>query len=63
MQLWQAGEAVEVAYIGGVFASRRLLERYRMLVEFEAGNRCAAPLRGPAEGALLEAVRSSRSAA
>ena len=63
MQLWQAGEAVEVAYIGGVFASQRLLERYRMLVEFEPGSRCAAPLHGPAEGALLEAVRSSRSAA
>jgi len=58
-QLWQPGEAVEVAYIGGVFASQRLLERYRMLVELEAGNRCVAPLRGPAEGALLEAIRNS----
>lgn len=56
-QLWQPGEAVEVAYIGGVFGSQRLLERYRMLVELEAGNTCAAPLRGPAEGALLEAIR------
>jgi N-acetylglucosamine kinase-like BadF-type ATPase len=56
-QLWRPGEAVEVAYIGGVFGSPRLLERYRMLVELEAGNRCAAPLRGPAEGALLEAIR------
>jgi N-acetylglucosamine kinase-like BadF-type ATPase len=58
-QLWRPGEAVEVAYIGGVFASQRLLERYRMLVELEAGNRCAAPLHGPAEGALLEAVRAT----
>ena len=58
-QLWQPGEAVEVAYIGGVFSSRRLLERYRMLVEFEAGNRSIAPLRGPAEGALLEAIRAT----
>jgi hypothetical protein len=57
--LWQPGEPVDVAYIGGVFASQRLLERYRMLVELEAGNRCAAPLRGPAEGALLEALRSA----
>jgi hypothetical protein len=35
------------------------MERYRMLVELDAGNRCAAPLRGPAEGALLEAIRAA----
>jgi len=58
-QLWQPGETVEVAYIGGVFTSQRVLERYRMLVELEAGNRCAAPLHGPAEGALLEAIRGT----
>jgi N-acetylglucosamine kinase-like BadF-type ATPase len=57
--LWRPGEPVDVAYIGGVFASQRLLERYRTLVELETGNRCAAPLRGPAEGALLEALRSA----
>jgi hypothetical protein len=57
--LWRPGEFVDVAYIGGVFTSQRLLERYRMLVELEAGNRYAAPLRGPAEGALLEALRSA----
>jgi N-acetylglucosamine kinase len=57
-QLWQPGQAVEVAYTGGVFLSQLLLERYRMLVELEAGNRCAAPLHGPAEGALLEAIRA-----
>ena len=58
-QLWQPGEAVDVAYIGGVFTSKPLLERYRTLVEIIPGNRCAAPLRGPAEGALLEAIRQS----
>lgn len=58
-QLWQPGVAVDVAYIGGVFTSQRLLERYRTLVEFGAGNRCAAPLHGPAEGALLEAIRAA----
>ncbi len=57
-QLWQPGESVDVAYIGGVFSSPRILERYRLLVELEAGNRCTAPLHGPAEGALLEAIRS-----
>jgi len=57
-QLWQAGDAVELAYIGGVFQSRIVLERFRMLVELEDGIRCVAPQRGPAEGALLEAYRS-----
>jgi N-acetylglucosamine kinase-like BadF-type ATPase len=58
-QLWKPGDAVDVAYIGGVFAGPRLLERYRTLVELEAGNRCAEPLHGPAEGALLEAIRAT----
>jgi N-acetylglucosamine kinase-like BadF-type ATPase len=56
-QLWKAGEAVDVAYIGGVFESQTLRERFRLLVEMEAGNRCGPPLHGPAEGALLEAYR------
>jgi N-acetylglucosamine kinase-like BadF-type ATPase len=58
-QLWSAGDAVEVAYIGGVFESRILRERFTMLVEMEAGNRCGPPLHGPAEGALLEAYRAA----
>ena len=57
-QLWQPDDAVEVAFIGGVFQSPMLLERFRLLVEMEAGNRCAPPRRGPAEGALLEAYRA-----
>jgi N-acetylglucosamine kinase-like BadF-type ATPase len=57
-QLWMPGEAVEVAYIGGVFESEYLRERFRMLVELEAGTRCGPPLHGPAEGALLEAYRA-----
>jgi N-acetylglucosamine kinase-like BadF-type ATPase len=57
-QLWLAGDAVEVAYIGGVFQCGRLLERFRMLAEFEEGTRCHPPIHGPAEGALLEAYRS-----
>jgi N-acetylglucosamine kinase-like BadF-type ATPase len=56
-QLWKPGEAVDVAYIGGVFESQTLRERFRLLVEMEAGNRCGPPLHGPAEGALLEAYR------
>ncbi len=34
-QLWHAGEAVTVAYIGGVFHSRAVRERFRGLVESE----------------------------
>lgn len=56
-QLWESGEAVDVAYVGGSFHSAQLLERFRLLVELEAGNRCGPPLYGPAEGALREAVR------
>jgi len=58
-QLWQPGDGVEVAYIGGVFQSRIVLERFRLLVEMEEGNRCRPPRYGPAEGALLEAYRAA----
>lgn len=56
-QLWAAGEAIDLAYVGGVFGSRALLERFRSLVELESGVRCVAPRYGPVEGALLEAYR------
>jgi N-acetylglucosamine kinase-like BadF-type ATPase len=56
-QLWQSGEPVDVAYVGGVFESDFVREKFRMLVEMEEGCRCAAPLNGPDEGALLEAYR------
>ena len=59
-QLWQPGEAVEVAFVGGVFESASLRERFRLLVEMEAGSRCHTPLHGPAEGALFEAIRAAR---
>jgi len=58
-QLWQPGDAVEIAYSGGVFESRMLLERFRLLVEMEAGNRVRAPLRPPHLGALREAYRAA----
>jgi N-acetylglucosamine kinase-like BadF-type ATPase len=57
-QLWKPGDAVEVAYIGGVFHSLIVLERFRMLVELVDGI-CIAPRRTPAEGALHEAYRSA----
>jgi N-acetylglucosamine kinase-like BadF-type ATPase len=58
-QLWREGEAVQVAYIGGVFESAILRGRFQALVELQDGVTCGPPLRGPADGALLEAIRSS----
>jgi N-acetylglucosamine kinase len=57
-QLWKPGAPVDVAYIGGVFHSSTVLERFRTLAELEPGNRCGPPRHGPAEGALLEAYRA-----
>lgn len=58
-QLWNPGEPVEIAYVGGVFRSGAVLERFRLLVEMENGARLIAPRFGPAEGALLEAYRAA----
>jgi N-acetylglucosamine kinase-like BadF-type ATPase len=58
-QLWEPGAPVRVAYIGGVFHSGLLLERYRTLLELEPGAACAPPVYGPAAGALLEAYRAA----
>jgi N-acetylglucosamine kinase-like BadF-type ATPase len=57
-QLWKPGEPARLAWIGGVFRSRMLLERYRFLVELEDGNRAGPPEHGPAVGALIEAYRA-----
>ena len=57
--LWSEGEAVEVAYIGGVFQSAAVLQGFRGLVELQDGTQCGPPWRGPAEGALREAYRSA----
>jgi N-acetylglucosamine kinase-like BadF-type ATPase len=57
-QLFEAGERALVAYVGGVFRSKILLERFRSLLE-GAGNRVMAPIYGPAAGALLEAYRAA----
>jgi N-acetylglucosamine kinase len=58
-QLWPPGTRVDLSYIGGVFESEILLERFRTLIELEGGSRCGPPLHGPAEGALLEAWRAA----
>jgi N-acetylglucosamine kinase-like BadF-type ATPase len=56
-QLFTPPGPVEVCYSGGVFGSAPLLERFRMLVELEEGNRVSAPRHSAAQGALLEAFR------
>lgn len=56
-QLFDAGAPARVSYVGGVFRNVRILERFRMLMEFELGNTVAAPVYGPAAGALIEAYR------
>jgi N-acetylglucosamine kinase len=56
-QLWPPEVWVDVAYIGGVFESRIVLERFRFLLEMN-GNRVGPPLHPPAHGALLEAYRA-----
>ena len=58
-QLFQPGEPARVSYGGGVFRSRILLERFRMLIEMEDGNQVAPPAFGPAAGALLEAYQAA----
>jgi hypothetical protein len=44
-------------YVGGVFRSTRVLERFRMLMEFEIGKHGGRAGLRPAAGALLEAYR------
>ncbi|HEX5430402.1 MAG TPA: BadF/BadG/BcrA/BcrD ATPase family protein, partial [Bryobacteraceae bacterium] len=57
-QLFAPEETAIVSYTGGVFRSRALFERFRMLVELDA-NRIAPPVHGPAAGALIEAYRAA----
>jgi N-acetylglucosamine kinase-like BadF-type ATPase len=57
-QLFREGERVKVAYVGGVFNSGVLLERFRLLVELEEGNHLIPPQYGPAAGALIGAYEA-----
>lgn len=54
-QLFEQNAPVTVSYTGGVFRSEMLLERFRLLVELEDGNRLISPHFGPGTGALIEA--------
>jgi N-acetylglucosamine kinase len=61
-QLWTEGETVRVAWVGGVFQSALLLERFRVLTTLEDGVVCEAPKHGPAAGALVLAWRAAGTA-
>jgi N-acetylglucosamine kinase-like BadF-type ATPase len=58
-QLWAEGDAARVAWVGGVFRSETLLERFRTLVGLEENTVCEPPRHGPAVGALLLAYRAA----
>lgn len=60
-QLWNTREQLEkplqVAWIGGVFNSTTVLERFRMLIELEGHAISAPPTHSPAVGAVLIALK------
>ena len=58
-QLWAEGESVRIAWVGGVFRSATLLERFRTLAGLEENTICEPPRHGPAVGALLLAYRAA----
>ncbi len=51
-------QAVPIAYIGGVFKSRLLLEEFVKTVRYRLACRVLPPKMGPAAGALLDALRA-----
>ncbi len=62
-QLWgesvPAAVPVRVSWIGGVFQSQILLDRFRTLVSLDGNAEALVPRRGPAAGALILAYRAA----
>jgi N-acetylglucosamine kinase-like BadF-type ATPase len=58
-QIFDGNASRRISYLGGVFRSEILLDRYRMLMQLDEGNRVAEPVFGPAAGALIEAYRAA----
>jgi N-acetylglucosamine kinase-like BadF-type ATPase len=56
-RLFAPSAPVNVAYIGGVFHSRTVLENFRRGLESDPNTKLVEPRYGPAMGALLEARR------
>ncbi len=59
-QLFGEDDAVNVHHVGGVFESSILRERFRMLMELDGSTSVRGPISGPAQGALIEALRLRR---
>lgn len=55
-QLFAEDHLTNIHYVGGVFASAAVLARFRMLLELDGVTSVLPPRRGPAHGALLEAI-------
>jgi N-acetylglucosamine kinase-like BadF-type ATPase len=53
------GTTTQVAYVGGVFASDSLRNRFELEIENHAGCRVQAPAKSPVEGALLLATKQA----
>lgn len=58
-RIFKPRDTVLVSYIGGVFKSKIVRERFRKLVEQQGENKVAPPGLGPAAGALLAAYRNA----
>lgn len=56
-QIFDQNAPCRISYLGGVFRSELVLERFRTLMELAEGNTVAEPVHGPAAGALIEAYR------
>lgn len=62
-QLFQPGECVAVAHIGGVFQSALLLASFKVRVRDSIASKIEPPRFSPAAGALLQALRMDDNAA
>jgi N-acetylglucosamine kinase-like BadF-type ATPase len=58
-QIFDETTPCRISYLGGVFRSGILLDRYRMLMELNERNLIAEPVYGPSAGALIEAYRTA----
>jgi N-acetylglucosamine kinase-like BadF-type ATPase len=60
--IFQPMQAVQIAYIGGVFNNRLLLEEFVKNIRYRLACRVVPPKLDPAAGALLEALRADGNA-
>ena len=58
-QLFREGEPSRLAWIGGVFRSSMLLDRFRMLTGLEGSVTVGPPDHAPASGALIMAYKAA----